>query len=615
VPDPAVFISHASQDKSFAEGLCREIELHGMCCWMAPRDIPPGQDWAESIATAIRKVATVVVVASKDANASNNVRDEVSFALDAKRRVIVYRIDDSPPGDGLALRLNRLQSFSGGSTPDEALGSAGLENLLAALRESDESTTARRPAKRKPKQAAVVTSSAAGGAVSAVAPPLRIEPPPLDNPYSIAAEANEVTFKGRQNEIAELLSAVRSGTHTAIFGLQRMGKTSLVQKGVVDAIASSDLQGKVLVATVDLQKVGEQLRYRDFVEKVLRAIGTTVNDDPTIVHTEELTRVMKALFEFDAFQHGDRRQFFDLFQNILFKMAARVDRHIVLFLDEFSEVRRAIERSATLDKNAPSREREVPAHLLYLDALFMRHLSSLMKAAELRRKLTIFVAARPFMAEYDERRDLQLLKLMQPLTLSHLDVTAARALITEPLSGSLRYDAAAVEYLCAVTACHPYLLQIFLNRVVASVGREARRAVTLDDVLAIERTVLGDGAGFRAHFDVLVSDYSVDEVETKAEADLGHGTLAVIARSTDDRENSAVLAHKIVQQLIEFEVPEDKAWSLLAQLQRTRIIKECELDGELAYAIVIPLLRKRLVRQNVYQQYFARRKRRLASTS
>src|SRR4030095_9241820 len=97
-------------------------------------------------------------------------------------------------------------------------------------------------------------------------------------------------------------------------------------------------------------------------------------------------------------------------------------------------------------------------------------------------------------------------KLMQPLTLSHLDVAAARALITEPLSGYLRYDDAAVEYLCTVTACHPYLLQIFLNRVVACVGREARRTVTLDDVLAIERTVLGDGSGFRAHFDVLVSD-------------------------------------------------------------------------------------------------------------
>src|SRR5262245_61493350 len=107
--EPAVFISHASQDRAFADGLCREIELHGMCCWIAPRDIPTGKDWAESIATAIRTVSTVVVVASKDANASENVRDEISFAIDAKRRVIAYRIDDSVPGDGVALRLNRRQ--------------------------------------------------------------------------------------------------------------------------------------------------------------------------------------------------------------------------------------------------------------------------------------------------------------------------------------------------------------------------------------------------------------------------------------------------------------------------------------------------------------------------
>lgn len=44
-----VFISHSSHDSYYVERIPRHLEARGILCWMAPRDIPPGADWAESM--------------------------------------------------------------------------------------------------------------------------------------------------------------------------------------------------------------------------------------------------------------------------------------------------------------------------------------------------------------------------------------------------------------------------------------------------------------------------------------------------------------------------------------------------------------------------------------
>jgi hypothetical protein len=54
----------------------------------------------------------------------------------------------------------------------------------------------------------------------------------ITNPYDFDTIASPLTFKGRRAEINEILDSIESGTHTAIFGLQRMGKTSLIEEGL-----------------------------------------------------------------------------------------------------------------------------------------------------------------------------------------------------------------------------------------------------------------------------------------------------------------------------------------------------------------------------------------------
>ena len=41
-----VFISHSSIDKELADKVCETLEARSLKCWIAPRDIMPGSEWA-----------------------------------------------------------------------------------------------------------------------------------------------------------------------------------------------------------------------------------------------------------------------------------------------------------------------------------------------------------------------------------------------------------------------------------------------------------------------------------------------------------------------------------------------------------------------------------------
>src|SRR5205814_2402697 len=49
IPDFDVFISYSSKDKLAADATCAAMETRHLRCWIAPRDIVAGADWASSI--------------------------------------------------------------------------------------------------------------------------------------------------------------------------------------------------------------------------------------------------------------------------------------------------------------------------------------------------------------------------------------------------------------------------------------------------------------------------------------------------------------------------------------------------------------------------------------
>jgi len=65
-----VFISYSSKDKQIADAVCHYLEEKSLRCWIAPRDIPHGREWADVIVDAISESRVVVLVFSASANDS-----------------------------------------------------------------------------------------------------------------------------------------------------------------------------------------------------------------------------------------------------------------------------------------------------------------------------------------------------------------------------------------------------------------------------------------------------------------------------------------------------------------------------------------------------------------
>ena len=102
----SVFISYASPDERIAETVRGRLEAVQVSCWMAPRDIVPGQDWSAAIPPAIEACAVFLLVLSGSASASQQVAREVHLAQARHGQAIIpFRIDANEPGGALAFFL------------------------------------------------------------------------------------------------------------------------------------------------------------------------------------------------------------------------------------------------------------------------------------------------------------------------------------------------------------------------------------------------------------------------------------------------------------------------------------------------------------------------------
>lgn len=101
-----VFLSHSSKDKTWADMACAVLEREGCRCWVAPRDIIPGEEWAESIIRGIGASRIMVLIFSGHANASQQVRREVDGAISRGMPILPVRIEDVSPRGSMAFALN-----------------------------------------------------------------------------------------------------------------------------------------------------------------------------------------------------------------------------------------------------------------------------------------------------------------------------------------------------------------------------------------------------------------------------------------------------------------------------------------------------------------------------
>ncbi len=92
-----IFISHSTIDKALADYICNAFEERGLSCWIAPRNIVPGSEWAASITEAISEADVLFVLFSKNAMQSTQVSKEIGIADRKGKYIIPYKIDDTEP--------------------------------------------------------------------------------------------------------------------------------------------------------------------------------------------------------------------------------------------------------------------------------------------------------------------------------------------------------------------------------------------------------------------------------------------------------------------------------------------------------------------------------------
>ncbi len=105
----SAFISHSTKDKAVADQLVADLEASGLTCWIAPRDIRPGADWAEEITRGIESSKCFVLLFSDAANLSDQVHKEVGLAAGARKAIYPVRLEDVPPSNALKYHISGHQ--------------------------------------------------------------------------------------------------------------------------------------------------------------------------------------------------------------------------------------------------------------------------------------------------------------------------------------------------------------------------------------------------------------------------------------------------------------------------------------------------------------------------
>ncbi len=123
-----VFVSYASQDVAVANSIVEHLEAQGVKCWIAPRDVKPGAQYADAIVRAINDAKAVVLVMSASAVESSHVAREVERAASKRKPIIPFRIDTAPLNPELEYFLSNAQWI-------DAKG-LGIPAALAKLRDA-----------------------------------------------------------------------------------------------------------------------------------------------------------------------------------------------------------------------------------------------------------------------------------------------------------------------------------------------------------------------------------------------------------------------------------------------------------------------------------------------
>jgi TolB-like protein len=117
IAEGKAFISYASQNVAIANALCDALESAGISCWLAPRDVRPGDFYADAIVQALATCRVLILVLSQAAISSPHVMREVERASSKRLPIITFRTDTAPLTPGLEYFLSASQWLDASGGP------------------------------------------------------------------------------------------------------------------------------------------------------------------------------------------------------------------------------------------------------------------------------------------------------------------------------------------------------------------------------------------------------------------------------------------------------------------------------------------------------------------
>lgn len=118
------FFSYVRSDTEFVLKLAQELRSAGVNLWLDQLDILGGQRWDRAVEEALETCQGMIVVLSPEALKSNNVMDEVSYALGENKLVVPVLLRSC----AIPFRLRRIQYVDYTAGND-----VGFSQLLRAL--------------------------------------------------------------------------------------------------------------------------------------------------------------------------------------------------------------------------------------------------------------------------------------------------------------------------------------------------------------------------------------------------------------------------------------------------------------------------------------------------
>jgi hypothetical protein len=137
-----VFVSHSHDDSPAADSIVKALEERGVVCWVAPRDVPAGGSYAESIVNAIESASCFVLIYSQSSNVSSHVMREVERALKFGVNIVPVRFDDSTPSKSLDYLLATVHWLAIAPDARDRSIVKAAEQILAAVEKSQRSRPA-----------------------------------------------------------------------------------------------------------------------------------------------------------------------------------------------------------------------------------------------------------------------------------------------------------------------------------------------------------------------------------------------------------------------------------------------------------------------------------------